>query len=647
MACASLSITSSSPGNNSTADQQQQRSLCRSYSYSYSHKDFKCHGRIKRSYSDNHLCYSINSNRAEAKLKSSHSTSMFSFQMIPNTFGSILSDPEASQGMTEEEDEEVIETKRANWIERLMEIRSQWIERKENEKGDEDEDGELEKTCEVDYGDELVEEDGKMVMIDSDSFTKLLSTVSWSDARFLSRLAFLSNSAYVIHDLKATDLKRKYGLRLVTSSLEKKAAAEAAAAGGVESKSELNGDSSDSIKLDGKKVVKLEQKRLGRPALAYENIAASAASYVQCQTNQTEEVEPRVHKSEVAAFAAASTMTVVVAAGEKEKQEAAKDLRSLHSSPCEWFVCDDPNTYTRCFIIQGSDSLASWQANLFFEPTQFEGRDVLVHRGIYEAAKGIYEQFMDDIMDHLNRYGERAKLQFTGHSLGGSLSLLVHLMLLTRGVVKPNVLRPVVTFGSPFVFCGGQRILKELGLNEDCVHCVIMHRDIVPRAFTCNYPPYVAHILKRLNSNFRSHPCLNKNKLLYTPLGKIFILQPEDESSPRHPLLPPESGLYALEHTQWCNLAEKALRDFLNFPHPLETLSDPTAYGTDGTILRDHHSGNYLKAINGFLNKQTGKAYEKVRKHRSTLRPIITSQSPQIWIHKHKRLVLPEVMSTS
>lgn len=145
-----------------------------------------------------------------------------------------------------------------------------------------------------------------------------------------------------------------------------------------------------------------------------------------------------------------------------------------------------------------------------FKNVLVQGMDVLVHRGIYEAAKGIYVQFMPEIMEHLNNYGERAKLQFTGHSLGGSLSLLVHLMLLTRKVVKPSTLRPVVTFGSPFVFCGGQKILNELGLDENQIHSVMMHRDIVPRAFSCNYPNHVAVVLKRLSS-FRLHPCLIKN----------------------------------------------------------------------------------------------------------------------------------------
>lgn len=145
-----------------------------------------------------------------------------------------------------------------------------------------------------------------------------------------------------------------------------------------------------------------------------------------------------------------------------------------------------------------------------------QGTDVLVHRGIYEAAKGIYEQFVPEILEHSNKYGERAKLQFTGHSLGGSLSLLIHLMLQSRKAVKPSTLRPVVTFGSPFVFCGGQKILDELDLDENHIHSVMMHRDIVPRAFSCNYPNHVATLLKRLNGSFRSHPCLIKSVSIIT-----------------------------------------------------------------------------------------------------------------------------------
>ncbi|KAJ0112757.1 hypothetical protein Patl1_00587 [Pistacia atlantica] len=664
---------------------------------SQSGKDLCKQAGLRRSYSDNNLCHSINRVRAastQPKLKSSPSVGFFPFQItgsiIPNSVRSFLFDPETSKDVNieekdmnivddaEESSEEEKKINRANWVERLMQIRKEWASRQQEENKDGEDAREEDENsfrecdadeggCEVGYGSEV--EGGGEVRYDRESFSRLLVRVPLSDTKLFSQLAFLCNMAYVIPEIKAKDLRRYYGIQFVTSSLEKKA--EAAAI-----KDELNQDSipvPDPIVAQSysENTLKLEQIRPTRPSVA-SKIAASAASYVQSRAkdllslgsdsredadinlcdnrDQPQEVEgnsPRVYKSEVAAYVAASTMTAVVAAGEKEKLEAAEDLQSLHSSPCEWFVCDDSSTYTRCFVIQGSDSLASWQANLFFEPTRFEGTDVLVHRGIYEAAKGIYEQFMPEIMDHVNKYGDRAKLQFTGHSLGGSLSLLVNLMLLTRNIVKPSCLRPVVTFGSPSVFCGGRKILDYLGLDESHVHCVMLHRDIVPRAFSCNYPNHVALVLKRLNGPLRSHPCLNKNKLLYSPLGKIFVLQPNEKSSPSHPLLPPGNALYALDKTQFGYTS--ALNSFLNCPHPLDTLSDPTAYGSEGTILRDHDSSNYLKAVNGVLRQHTRMVFRKARKQRNLLWPLLTSPSPHAWSHENNlqgdKLLTKEVMT--
>lgn len=167
-------------------------------------------------------------------------------------------------------------------------------------------------------------------------------------------------------------MRRSYGLRFVTSSLEKKADAAAIKAKLDQDSTRLTVDSLDKSKLD--ETSDSEQKKRALRTSVYE-IAASAACYVQSRrknnlscspeiqdmgegTEEEEETSSRVYKSEVAAAVAASTMTAVVAAGEKEKQKAANALQSLHSSPCEWFVCDDLSTYTRCFVIQVIHSLA-------------------------------------------------------------------------------------------------------------------------------------------------------------------------------------------------------------------------------------------------------------------------------------------------
>ncbi|KAL6982088.1 hypothetical protein U1Q18_023704 [Sarracenia purpurea var. burkii] len=659
MACTSLSMaTSPVPTAAAATDgHKEQNSLSRTLSG----ENLCRRARIRRSYSDHHSLNRVLASIPQPNFTNSRSIGRFNLKslsgsILPNSLRSFLFDPATSKEMEMVTDRSSETEKRSSWVEKLVEIRSHWRERQEKDNaedgGDFEDDGEDDGSgCEVEYGDE--EKEGRMEDVDSESFSRLLSRVRWSEAKRFSQLASLCNMAYVIAEIEAEDLRRYYGLHFVTSSLEKKSRAAAL-------KAKLDQDSTCVLVASlapaasdpPDKSRRSEEKRPNCPAVVYE-IAASAASYVHSCTNDRKEEavssSPRVYKSEVAAYVAASTMTAVVAADEKEKQEAAKELQSLHSSPCEWFICDDPSTYTRQFVIQGSDSLASWQANLFFEPTKFEGTDVLVHRGIYEAAKGIYEQFMPEIKEHMNRQGERAKLQFTGHSLGGSLSLLVNLMLLTRKAVKPSALRPVVTFGSPFVFCGGQKILDELRLDEDHIHCVIMHRDIVPRAFACNYPNHVAQVLKRLSGSFLSHPCLTKKKLLYSPMGKIFILQPDEKSSPPHPLLPPGSALYALENTKR-GFTQTALGAFLNSPHPLETLSNPKAYGSEGTILRDHDSSNYLKAVNGVIRQHTQTIVKRVKKQRKFLWPLLTLQTSHSWSQKHtledNRLVNKEVMTS-
>lgn len=54
--------------------------------------------------------------------------------------------------------------------------------------------------------------------------------------------------------------------------------------------------------------------------------------------------------------------------------------------------------------------------------------------------------------------------------------------------------------------CGGG-LLAGLGLPEGAVRNVVMSRDIVPRAFACDYA-LVADILKRVSPSFRDHRCL-------------------------------------------------------------------------------------------------------------------------------------------
>ncbi|KAL6500268.1 hypothetical protein OROHE_025634 [Orobanche hederae] len=530
------------------------------------------------------------------------------------------------------------EGRNVNWVSKILHVKSLWkegekdcisvedmgakLEQDSKNGGGENEDCDL---CVIDYDDD----DGKFDF-DRESFSKLLRRVPLGEARLYAQMSYLGSLAYSIPQIKPGNLLRYHGLHFVTSSVEKKEQALKAERQKATAEEERNEVKSE-VEAQDMKTNQTESNEKSISASSAYKIAASAASFLHSHTKRILPFESskqipneNLHKEVVgdiignidminqdmaSLMATTDSVTAVVAAKEEVKQAVADDLNSTRSSPCEWFICDDDQSATRFFIIQGSESLASWQANLLFEPIQFEGLDVLVHRGIYEAAKGIYEQMLPEIHAHLKSHGRRATFRFTGHSLGGSLSLLVNLMLLVRGEAPRSSLLPVITFGAPSIMCGGDHLLHKLELPRNHVQSITMHRDIVPRAFSCKYPNHVAEFLKAVNGNFRSLPCLNKQKLLYAPMGELLILQPDNKFSPSHDLLPSGSGLYLLtcqgsDITEAEKQIQAAQAVFLNSPHPLEILSDRGAYGSGGSIQRDHDMDSYLKSIRNVIRHE-------------------------------------------
>ncbi|KAF6134626.1 hypothetical protein GIB67_022913 [Kingdonia uniflora] len=562
-------------------------------------------------------------------------TPSFSFPFVhpwgerkSNKNGGVLTNDDVFE---EEDETKRSEDQRGNWVLKILQIGSFWSAKEGGEEKKDNAGSESGcSSCEVD------EECEGVVEFDRETFSKFLMSVSLAEAKLYAQMSYIGNLAYVIPKIKKEHLLRYQGLQFVTSSVEKKA--HSMNVGKEQTSAQIQ-----ETQVEPKQIVKeleKKRKRSGYRISAYAayKIAASAALYLQSQTSSilpfkpsklaTREESPtndrensEITSSKVASFlATTSSLTAVVSGKEEMKQAVAKDLSSIHSSPCEWFTCDNDQSRTRFFVIQGSDSMASWQANLLFEPIQFEGLDVLVHRGIYEAAKGIYEQMLPEVHAHLKSHGDSATFRFTGHSLGGSLSLLVNLMLLIRGEVPLSSLLPVITFGAPFIMCGGDQLLRRLGLPRNHVQSITVHRDIVPRAFSCNYPDHLVELLKAVNVNFRNHPCLKNQKLLFDPMGELLILQPDEKLSPHHHLLPTGNGLYFLRSTMSGSKDMKLLHTaqtvFLNSPHPLEILSDRSAYGFDGTIYRDHDLKLYLKSIRGVIRQELNCIRKAKREHR-------------------------------
>jgi hypothetical protein len=182
----------------------------------------------------------------------------------------------------------------------------------------------------------------------------------------------------------------------------------------------------------------------------------------------------------------------------------------------------------------------------------------------------------------------------------------------------------------------GTSLLSKLGLPDDIIRSVMMTRDIVPRAFSCDYT-LVADMLRSWGPSWREHSCLaggatgDGRRQLYVHIGRMHVLQPSPEltfiTEPNSflPLLPPKPELYALADRPTLSRAMsvartraravrngaalgrpavsrgEALAAVMDCPHPIETLGDAGSYGSNGSISRYHNPDHYCMAVGKIL----------------------------------------------
>lgn len=182
--------------------------------------DLRCDlgAKIRRSRSEPQLRCSLGVPRATAAMKSSRSIGMFPFSLPLKPFfdfeNSAAGGEIDSELIDQEESEEtknlegIGKDKRANWVERLLELRIKWRERKqtEEEKDDnENNDADADSYCAVGYeSDDDAETDNEAW--DPVTFRKFLTRVPWSETKLFSKLAFLCNMAYVIPEIKVRNM---------------------------------------------------------------------------------------------------------------------------------------------------------------------------------------------------------------------------------------------------------------------------------------------------------------------------------------------------------------------------------------------------------------------------------------------------------
>nr|CAD1824046.1 unnamed protein product [Ananas comosus var. bracteatus] len=519
---------------------------------------------------------------------------------------------------------------RANWVERVLQVRTRWRGRQHKEEEEEEEDDDDE-SCGVSYDSSSSSEEERREW-DRESFARVLGRVALAEARRFAQLALLCNLAYAIPAIKVEDLKKRYGLHFVTSSLEKKSVAAAI-------KSELETDSTRPPPPTPTPTrTGPEPSRPFRPSVAYE-IAASAASYVRCRARASSPSArpPRAGPTRVVPTrmrrrcrrGGAGEVVVQVGGGGvrggvdgdgggggRGGGEAGggegPPLAAL--VPLRVVRLRRPR-HPHSLLHHSGIGLASFvAANLLFEPTTFEDTGVLVHRGIYEAAKGIYDQFVPEIEAHLRVHGDRARLRFSGHSLGGSLALLVSLMLLARGAAERAAVLPVVTFGAPSVFCGGSACwAPSASTTATC-------RRSSCTATSCPGPSPAATPTRRPCCSSGSTAPSAPTPASTTRECSTLLWERHTSSSPtrsRRRRTPPPRRGRAVRHRGTAR-SERRRRvaadlqsrrrqrpaDVHELAAPSRDPERPEAYGSDGTIRRDHESSNYAKALDALVKQQ-------------------------------------------
>lgn len=131
-----------------------------------------------------------------------------------------------------------------------------------------------------------------------------------------------------------------------------------------------------------------------------------------------------------------------------------------------YYYINFDNNFNVNIAIRGSNNKSNWIDNLMYFKTFDKGLEIYIHFGIKKLFNAIY----DDLMKIIKQY-KNYKLNFFGHSLGGSIAILLFLKFKKNGFNSNKV----ITFGSPKFtnFNGAEKY------NIDGITRVINDKDIV------------------------------------------------------------------------------------------------------------------------------------------------------------------------
>ena len=186
------------------------------------------------------------------------------------------------------------------------------------------------------------------------------------------------------------------------ASLAAKTAADAAqlAADALQLAAELRSAADDDETIEKSRAMALSAKSLAAEALKKLDEANTIAK------QNKRKLQKWKMQRELAELESEMQKTLVEQQRQIEANRIRLDRRENAQLPVNFCVAAQDNTATLWVVIEGSTNLASWQANLTFQPVTFEDSalGVEVHRGAYTAAKTMYRRVEEAVKAHVAKH---------------------------------------------------------------------------------------------------------------------------------------------------------------------------------------------------------------------------------------------------
>ncbi len=219
-----------------------------------------------------------------------------------------------------------------------------------------------------------------------------------------------------------------------------------------------------------------------------------------------------------------------------------------------WAVCDDVASGERFVVVRGAAwnqpdtdrNKLSWQIAKAWPQKVWRSTPVVGHQGVLEMV----EEFWGEASPWLTDETFTGTFRFAGHSLGGSMALVLAVRARLELGIEESRLASVCTFGAPPVLAydrlsasararadetvDADEILRILGFKRGAsfVHQYVLAKDIIPRMWLSADPVFAAATSNEFigglldwRRDVFGEGVLTKNRFLYESIGDLYWLE--------------------------------------------------------------------------------------------------------------------------